>query len=806
MFKSLLTATRPKEPLILNHDPKIFVNECIVQYLLTHQVNGVRFLYRNYKKSNSCILNDECNSGKCFQCVAFVDAILRTSASSRILIICQRKQCLEYWQYHIDCFLENVNAKIVDSNNDTQQHNTLPTNGAIIASLDHVLNHSSIFTTNKFDCVIVQDQNLQITNNIFEQIKQIEATSKIVLCSNDLMDDLSYFYEVLKFCDQMSPLTQANRTLTLDEFKQKFGCTDKSVSKRNRMFRQKNLLNACNDFYIRRLTNQFGSQFPPVSIEDFLHDFGAWKTAHFNTESITPNVNDTCSSIELFSNLTNQSIASTTNGESSLLNTAYADLCDFDTQMSPLVYSDSDNEDATNHVHDSSNTASQRMMTPEIACNQEHAARARTRATAKASILATAQTHTTPIKRTNRTHIERISPGGANKRLNYKKLPIQINSIAKSELKSKTYLFRTKKQLQANSSNSNDIESEYLFKPCRTHTTRKQSASSSTSDVQIMSQKQMTPIVINSTPEDEQSQPPTNNQTELETEFNTICPSPDLFTSFSSGKSDVEKTNSQENRFNEKENETESVKIRNVFGPPDECDDIDLLSNTNVDVFEITKNSAFDNVLCSADDRITPLKRSQSTTKNPSPVVSCLSGLRVILPRLNNQQMEQIHNDLSTPTETQMPQPNLSDSDDVIDLTLNESQRTIEINSDESCRIREKTPERKQELTPSTRSCLKRNGTTDETRKKSPYSRLGWLTSSRRTISPRGETPQSRRRLDKWRRRTDESNLKADEVAKLSRPRNLFNEFKSKSSGRKSRNDIPSTSTARSPIIFSDQE
>lgn len=50
MFKSSLKANRHKEQLTLSTDPDIYVSDEIVQYLLTHQINGIRFLYRNYKK------------------------------------------------------------------------------------------------------------------------------------------------------------------------------------------------------------------------------------------------------------------------------------------------------------------------------------------------------------------------------------------------------------------------------------------------------------------------------------------------------------------------------------------------------------------------------------------------------------------------------------------------------------------------------------------------------------------------------------------------------------------------------------
>lgn len=52
MFKKGLTAIRSTEHLVLNKETNIYVNGVIAQYLLNHQINGVRFLYRNYVKVN----------------------------------------------------------------------------------------------------------------------------------------------------------------------------------------------------------------------------------------------------------------------------------------------------------------------------------------------------------------------------------------------------------------------------------------------------------------------------------------------------------------------------------------------------------------------------------------------------------------------------------------------------------------------------------------------------------------------------------------------------------------------------------
>lgn len=204
MFKSLLTAHRAKEQLIVNSDPKVYVNDRIAQYLLAHQINGVRFLYRNFRKvshavhfntvvftyfnlfqEKSVILNDEGGSGKCFQCVAFFDALLTTSKSMNILVICHDKKCLEHWQYHIDCLLENVSVKVADIESDSQTHKP---NGLItIVSMDYVLNHLDSFTQHNYDCAVIQDQQLQISPDVFAQLRLLHLKCKIILCSKDLI-------------------------------------------------------------------------------------------------------------------------------------------------------------------------------------------------------------------------------------------------------------------------------------------------------------------------------------------------------------------------------------------------------------------------------------------------------------------------------------------------------------------------------------------------------------------------------------------------------------------------------------------
>lgn len=556
----------------------------------------------------------------------------------------------------------------------------------------------------------------------------------------------------------------------------------------------------CSTFYLRRLCNHIGSQFPPINAKQFDRDFDEWKVAVHDTAPVESNAIES-SPIELLPNPHNGSSVSVSASDE--LNVACTDFSEFDTQMSPLIYSDSEDstsaDNETQNVIQNSQTISSQSLTPEIACNQEHAARARH--SVKESTSRSTNSRVTPTKRKETEPHEKVSP--VSKRLSYKQLPIKISSNGeKVGRKSQTYLFRTRKQICKDSKESNSTASQSSPKPNHRAYIRNVS---STSDVQILSEH-VSPITISSSSE-YQSQVQNQSTSQKETELNseTNCPSPDLFNSFTSVKSEPtsQKQNASPKSQDKQQDIAETDKFRDVFGAPDECDDIDLLSNKNVDIFEITKNSVFDNVLCSAHDRITPFKSNPNVLPlpNPSPNTSCLSGLRVMLPHFDGHHVSEIQNDLLSQIQT--TQGTASADENVIDLTLTDSQKTVDISSEESNRNVEKTPERKQHLTPSTRSCLKPNSSTDK-KKRSARLRHGWLSTSR--TSPQTDTPQSRRRLDRWRKRI--TDLQTDDNEKMAKPRNLFNEFKSNSklSQRLRQRNYPSTSAHESPNIFSDHD
>lgn len=537
------------------------------------------------------------------------------------------------------------------------------------------------------------------------------------------------------------------------------------------------------------------NHYPPIDAQVFRKNFETWKETVNLTTVQTMTCDDSSVSermIEMLQTQKDNDNSQIDENSTSLLNTASIDLDDFDTQMSPLIYSDSDAEENENHINvnrnviPSSSESSEQTSSIIIACNQEHAAKN----------LHLAQSLKSTVKR---NYFDKSTTNN-NKRMNYKQLSVTINSSRVSKLSN---IKKVRNELSTlMTKDDGDDEIQCLINE------RSRRRISSTSDVQIISDRS-SPITIssNSTTDDSKNvEQLEKNKSEIETQFTADEPSssPDLFSSFNTTRTEIPDENLKKNK--------QPKTLQDLFGAPDECDDIDLSTHSNVDVFEITKNNVFENILCSAKNRITPTiqpneMRPACTTVKCASNRNCLSGLRIVLPKLDERQVERIRNELQSQSNSQVIEM-IAKPVDVIDLTSTQNDIDNLIDSDFIGQNIERTPDKKQELTPSTRSCLKRSSTCDdktddEKRRRIPLDDAGWI-SIKRSPSATG-TPHSRRRLEKWLNRTRESET-SDHPVKVSKPRNLCKEFKSRANSRKRGECTSSTTDTQSPNIFSDPD
>ena len=80
-----------KEKEILNIDQEIFVK------LFDHQISGINFLYKNFKKKDGCILADDMGLGKTVQLSVFMTCLKIEGLINKCLVIVPGT-LIEYWR------------------------------------------------------------------------------------------------------------------------------------------------------------------------------------------------------------------------------------------------------------------------------------------------------------------------------------------------------------------------------------------------------------------------------------------------------------------------------------------------------------------------------------------------------------------------------------------------------------------------------------------------------------------------------------------------------------------------------------
>lgn len=239
--------------------------------------------------------------------------------------------------------------------------------------------------------------------------------------------------------------------------------------------------------------------------------------------------------------------------------------------------------------------------------------------------------------------------------------------------------------------------------------TKPKKSPETSSDVQILTQNPTSPIVLSS---DSVESVIRNGQSSPE----ILSPTPSVpATRANTNEEDLLRILSQ-NLFSEAlPSQSTPTTSRDNFGTP----------NT----FEITRNSAFPNRLrVRGGDSVTPTMENET----PRSSKKCSREVRIILPKLNEEQIQELQENSRRNAEA------------VVDLTNSHTPADADLDT-AALVIDDRTPEKRLELTPSKRSCVRGE------RRNSAHSpqTSPWL--KKRNANPyENYTPKSRRKLEKW--------------------------------------------------------
>lgn len=265
------TAERPAEDLALgkNH----ILPGRVARFLTSFQLDGVRFLYKNFIENQGCILNDESGLGKTAVVAVFLHVLLSPDIHKRCLIIVKNEEKMNSWKFHLEV-LAKLHTKILRNEKD------LETEGVFLITWD-VLRKSSSIAHTLFNCVILDDRDeltsSKICMNYF--LRNYEKKISLIVATTDVTLDIKQFHGMLKLTGHLDKKYEK-----LSVFEDKFSLPkaisgkpeDKNLLEAYFQRREK-IINFCRDYRLRRYRHQFEDMLPLVASSTSAKSLAEWK-------------------------------------------------------------------------------------------------------------------------------------------------------------------------------------------------------------------------------------------------------------------------------------------------------------------------------------------------------------------------------------------------------------------------------------------------------------------------------------------------------------------------------------------------
>lgn len=252
---SFLKCERLAEDLYLDKDVK--VSGKIVKYLKNYQIEGIRYLYKNYKNKTGCILNDESKLGKCLIVSVFIGCL---KTINKTLIICKNKDKIGLWMFH----LEILTSKKIGLEADV---------GIIdVNSIENV-------DQNQWNYIILDERGGNLfSENDFKSIKRINCSTKLILLTDDIIENLKHFYDVAPICNR-----EEINGMKFSDLQDKYLIP--LISDESYMKKRENFQNFCRIFRLRRYAKQF-KRLPLEEPTVFNSLYEKWKRINFEENKI----------------------------------------------------------------------------------------------------------------------------------------------------------------------------------------------------------------------------------------------------------------------------------------------------------------------------------------------------------------------------------------------------------------------------------------------------------------------------------------------------------------------------------------
>ncbi|XP_058462627.1 uncharacterized protein LOC131437363 [Malaya genurostris] len=249
----------------LKLDQKTEVPDSIVQYLTSHQLEGIRFIHQALKHNKGVILNDESGLGKIHQAIGYLSAVT-TDHADKSIVVCSGLNRVHHWMYHLEMLTKfHVGILSVDEN-------ALEKHQIVLVTFDDLEKHLDCLMSDQRQYLVVIIDETKAVPTKYSQIvgiSELPTSKKIFLFSHDLLDDLSCLTARLKLC--------ANRNVkdAVDMFLDETLTASRCLLKSERI----KLFFLTRSILLRRFRCHYKHYLPLMDKAEFGANFASWKIA-----------------------------------------------------------------------------------------------------------------------------------------------------------------------------------------------------------------------------------------------------------------------------------------------------------------------------------------------------------------------------------------------------------------------------------------------------------------------------------------------------------------------------------------------
>ncbi|KAM3353374.1 hypothetical protein ACQJBY_024495 [Aegilops geniculata] len=206
--------------------------------LYDYQLQGLKWMFDNFKSRRSVILADEMGLGKTVQVVSFLSHIIKGSFTTSPALVLAPKSILLQWKKEFDRWAHDLNIVVYQGDNDSrkciQAHEMYSSEGktlfdALVTSYEIIQIDKAVLQKIKWSTIVIDEAHRlkKLDCNLASCLKKYSSEFRLLLTGTPLQNNILELFSLLHYIDPdefsdpkadalFSPI-ESERDLTIDE-------------------------------------------------------------------------------------------------------------------------------------------------------------------------------------------------------------------------------------------------------------------------------------------------------------------------------------------------------------------------------------------------------------------------------------------------------------------------------------------------------------------------------------------------------------------------------------------------------------